>query len=252
MEELNKISAEELFGEVSRLVESSDMGAQTGLASLGSMYQVATALVALLFIFISVRYLDLFRYLIISMVSKRVDRSDLHSFAADIRNVEITTSLAGFSLIALLAMRLLVIPEYMSLFAPLGAMTVWEIGLYTFVSIVAVVALERGLLYIIGIVSERSSACNDIWHIKLLHFTTTIIAISPLLIFALLTEGLATRIALYASVAICSLSLILFIKETFSLFRAQRFSIFHWILYLCALEIFPLSLLVAPIVRGGV
>ena len=71
-----------------------------------------------------------------------------------------------------------------------------------------------------------------------------------MLILMLLSEGIVAKIALYISVAICSVSLILFIKETFLLFRAQRFSIFHWILYLCALEIFPLSLLLAPIVRG--
>ena len=100
------------------------------------------------------------------------------------------------------------------------------------------------------IMKDRNDACNTIWHIKLLHFSLIIILLSPLLILVLLTEGVVARLALYTSIAVCSLTLILFVKETFLLFRAQRFSIFHWFLYLCALEFFPLSLLLAPIVRG--
>ena len=89
MEELNKISAEELFGASSRVVECSDVVAQTGIASLGSAYQIVTALVALLFIFIVARYFDLFRYLLLSMVSKSVKRDDIRTFASDIHNIEI-------------------------------------------------------------------------------------------------------------------------------------------------------------------
>ncbi|MBQ5352799.1 MAG: DUF4271 domain-containing protein, partial [Alistipes sp.] len=49
---------------------------------------------------------------------------------------------------------------------------------------------------------------------------------------------------------VCMLTaLILFVKETFLFFVSQKISILHWILYLCALEIFPLSLLLAPILR---
>ena len=87
------------------------------------------------------------------------------------------------------------------------------------------------------------------WHIKLLHFSTSIIAVTPFVILTLLTEGVVAQIAFYISAAVSSLSLILFVKDSFLLFNTQRFSIFHWILYLCALEFFPLSLLLAPIVR---
>ena len=109
---------------------------------------------------------------------------------------------------------------------------------------------ERILLLFVGVVSERHDVCKEIWHTKLLYFSIVIILLSPLLVLTLLTDGRVAQIALFASVLVCSLSLVLFIKETFLLFRTQRFSIFHWFLYLCALEIFPLSLLLAPIVRG--
>ena len=244
------ISAEELFGVASQLVVKNDNFGLSGIASLGSMYQLATGVVALFFIFIAVRFFDLFRYLIISSVSKSADRSDIHIYSAEIKNIEILTSLIGASIIALLFMRISVMAEFKHIVSPLSSLSAWGMGGAFLGGIVATMCGERVMLYIIGAMSGRNDACNTIWHIKLLYFCVIIIVLSPLLILALLTEGLVTIIALYISVAICLVSLILFIKETFLLFRAQRFSIFHWILYLCALEIFPLSLLLAPILRG--
>ena len=244
------ISAEELFGAASRLVVENGNVGLSGIASLGSMYQLATGVVALLFIFISVLYFDLFRHLVISSVSKSASRSDIHIYSAEIKNIEIVTSLIGVAIIALLIMRISVMEELQYLISPLSSRAVWGIGGLFFVGIFAMMCGERVMLYIIGAMSGRNDACNTIWHIKLLHFSTTIIVLSPMLILALLTEGLVAKIALYTSVAVCSIALVLFIKDTFLLFRTQRFSIFHWILYLCALEIFPLSLLLAPIVRG--
>lgn len=250
LSEQNTISSEELFGATSRLVAEYDNSGLSGIASLGSMYQLSTGIVALLFIFVLVYYFDLFRYLIISSISKHANRMDIHIYSAEIKNIEIFTSLIGTALIALLVMRMSVMEELRHLMHPITSLSPWGIGGACFVGILATMCGERIMLYIIGAMSGRNDACNTIWHIKLLHFCITVITLSPLLILALLTEGLATKISLYTSVAICLVSLILFIKETFLLFRTQRFSIFHWILYLCALEIFPLSLLLAPILRG--
>ncbi len=247
---LSPISAEELFGQTSHLVQQGGDGFLSGIASLGSLYQIATGVVALLFIFILVRYFDLFRYLVVSSVSKKSDRSDIHIYSAEIKNIEIFTSLMGVLLLSLLVMRMSVVEEVQPYMTHLASLSTWTIGAITFGSVLAMMCGERIMLYLVGAMSGRNDACNTIWHIKLLHFSIVIILISPLLILLLLIEGIVAHFAFYTSVAICFISLILFIKETFSLFRAQRFSIFHWILYLCALELFPLSLLLAPIVRG--
>ena len=250
MEQLSNISAEELFGTASRLVEQAGNNTLLGIASLGGAYQVATGVVALLFIFILVRYFDLFRYLIISSFSKQSNRPDIHIYSAELKNIELFTSLMGVMLLSLLVMRLSVFDITKIFFASLHPLSVWIIGGVSLVAILATMFGERLMLYVVGAVSGRNDACNTIWHIKLLHFSLIIILLSPLLILVLLTEGVVARLALYTSIAVCSLTLILFVKETFLLFRAQRFSIFHWFLYLCALEFFPLSLLLAPIVRG--
>ncbi len=246
----NQISVEELFGEASYLVAQSGENATYGIASLGVGYQVVTAIVALLFILLIVRYSNLIIYLLFSSISSKTRRSDIHIYSAETNNIKILTALAGVLLLALLVMRLSVIDEMKQYLAPILEIPKWGIGGVTLGGILLLIIVEYILLWVVGIISEQRKFCSAIWHSKMLHFSTTIIVISPMLILALLTEGVTASIALYGSVAACSISLILFIKETFSLFRTQRFSIFHWILYLCALELFPLSVLLAPILRG--
>jgi hypothetical protein len=247
---LNFIPAEEVFGAESRLVEQVSLGPLSGVGSLGGFYQIATAIIALLFIFILVRHFGLFRHLIESSFSKQKKNTDIHIFSSELKNIKIFTSLVGTLLLSLLVMRLSVEEWAEPMFASLTEISAWEIGGITLGAILALMLVERILLFLVGVVSERNDVCKDIWHTKLLYFSLVIILLSPLLILALLTDGRVAQIALFASVLVCSLSLVLFIKETFLLFRTQRFSIFHWFLYLCALEIFPLSLLLAPIVRG--
>ena len=250
MEQTVNISAEELFGTASRLVEQVESNALTGIASLGGAYQAATGVVALLFIFILVRYFDLFRHLIFSSLSKQSNRPDIHIYSSELKNIELFTSLMGVMLLSLLVMRLSVFEPTRTFFAPLRPLAGWEIGGVALAATLATMFGERIMLYIVGAISGRNEACNTIWHIKLLHFSIVIILLAPLSILVLLAEGMVAKLALCISVAVSSLTLISFVKETFLLFRAQRFSIFHWFLYLCALEFFPLSLLLAPIVRG--
>ncbi len=247
---LNRISAEELFGNESQIVAQVSSDALSGIASLGWVYQGVAAVVALIFVFILVHFFSLFRHLIVSSFSKQIDRPGIQIFAAEIKNIKIITSLIGALLISLLVMRLSVEGWTQPAFERISALSAWELGGIALAGILLTMLGERFLLYLVGVVSERSDVCNEIWHTKLLYFSIVVVLLSPMLILALLTEHTTAQIALCASVAICLLSLILFIKETFLLFRTQRFSIFHWILYLCALEIFPLSLLLAPIMRG--
>ncbi len=247
---LDFISAKELFGAKSKLAEQIVDDTISGIAALGGTYQIVTALAALVFIFILVRYFDLFMQLLVSSFSSQSSNSDFQLYSREAKNIELIVSLAGTLLLALLIMRLSVM-DWVAPYLEIGPETsTWAIGGLTFAGILATMLGERILLYIAGVLSNRADACTTIWHTKLLYFSLVLVLIAPMLVLALLTEGLVAKIALCISVAICSLSLILFLKATFLLFRTQRFSIFHWILYLCALEIFPLSLLLAPIARG--
>lgn len=246
----NTISAEELFGHESQIVEQAVGNTLRGVASLGVWYQIVAAVVALLFVFVVVNYFTLFRHLIVTSFGKQKERSGIQLFESEIKNVKIATSLIGAVLISLLVMRLSVEEWLAPVLAPISHLSAWELGGATLAGILIVMCGERLLLYAVGVVGEQVGACNEIWSVKLLYFSIAVALLSPMIILTLLTEHTTAHIALSISVAVCLLSLILFIKETFLLFRTQRFSIFHWFLYLCALELFPLSLLLAPIARG--
>ena len=246
----NIISAKELFGEASRLAVQSVGEAIPDISSLGLVYQITTSVVALIFIFVLVRYSELFRYLLLSFANKSIKQSGMHIYTAEIRNIEIFMSIVGLLFFALFSMRLSLVEELKPLFYPFYNIPIWGVGIISFVALFLLILLERLSIYLTGLVSEQHKFCNEIWHLKMLHFATTTTILTPLLILILLTDGMMAKISVYTAIFLCIISLILFIKESFLLFRSQRFSIFHWILYLCALEIFPLSLLIAPIVRG--
>jgi hypothetical protein len=247
---LNLISAKELFGEASRLTVQEATEAVTDITSLGAIYQVTTGVVALLFILVLARYSEQFRYLMLSFVNKNVKQTEMHIYAAELHNIKIFMGIVGISFISLFTMRLSITENMRHLIYSIEDLPVWGNGIIFFGATLLMILLERFSLYLIGLVSEQGKFCNEIWHLKMLHFATTTTILTPLLVLMLLTEGFAAEISLYIAIFLCIISLILFIKDSFLLFRSQRFSIFHWILYLCALEIFPLSLLVAPIVRG--
>ena len=250
VEAQNCISAEELFGTACRLVAHGGEAALSGVASLGGLYQAAVGIVALLFIFVVINYYEIIRHIVVASFRNRKDNLNIHIYSSEVHNIEIITGLMGVLLLALCTMRFSVVAELQPYLAPLLSYSRWEVGGLTIVALLALIFGVRIALYIVGIVSECVNFYNAIWHSKMLCFSTTMVLISPMLILLLLSEGLSARIALFTSVAVCSIVLILSIKDSFLLFRAQRFSIFHWILYLCALEIFPLSLLLAPIARG--
>ena len=128
---VNTITAEELFGVGSTLVEQIDERVLSGVASLGSWYQVATGVVALLFIFILVRYSNPLQVLFSSFIGKS-SLSNLSVFSSEIRNIEVLTSIGGVSMLSLLVMRLGVMEEFSMVRQAMGSMSVWAFGALSF------------------------------------------------------------------------------------------------------------------------
>ena len=248
--EQNAISAEELFGVASQLVTQSDGAALSGILSLGMGYQIATGVVALLFVFIMVSYYEPMLYLLFASLGNKGSGSNARVFSSEVKNVEIFLGIIGVIVLALLTLRLSIMSGLRPLFLPLSMVSTWEMVLVVSGALVALILGERVALHIVGAVCDCDKFCMEIWESKVQHFCATMVLVAPMSILSLLAEGGLARISLYISIAVGLISAILFIKDSFLLFRTQRFSIFHWILYLCTLEIFPLSLLLAPIARG--
>ena len=244
------VSAEDIFGSASQLVKHDMTGTAFDVSSLGVGYQVAVAAVAIIIIFAMVRYAEVFYHILFSAVSRRAKRSDIHIFSSEIHNLEIVVGIIGVVTLSLLVMRFTVLEATRSMLSPLLDFSSWGVWALSAGAMSATILGEYALLKVVGRVSGATTLFHELWQIKMLHFSCATILVAPILLIVLLNDGWAVSVALYCSFAVCSITLFFFLKETFFLFRTQKVSIFHWILYLCALEILPLSLLVAPIARG--
>ena len=186
-----------MFGSKSQLVEEVANTSFAGISTLGGGYQAATAIAALFFIFILVRYFDLFRYLILSSFSSQSSSSDMHLFLRDAQSIKLITCLNGALLLALLMMRLSVMPWAAPAIGVGPDLSAWAVGGFTLAGILITLFGEGFVLYLVGIIGGRSDACSILWSTKLLYFNLIIVLMSPMIILALLTEGIAANIALY-------------------------------------------------------
>jgi hypothetical protein len=247
----NTISAEELFGATSRLVVGGETSLLGDIASLGMLYQLVVALIAVLYLGTVVKFFDAILFVLHSLVSKNVRRGDNATYISAIYNVERLMTIIGTALIALCVMRLSIVPEGRFLLAPLYSHSVWKSFGITFGMVILLIVCEVSAIYGIRAFVGKSSVWDELLQIKQLHFSATVALIAPFVVVILLSQGMAATIFVGVVAIVCAISLIIFVKETFLLFISHKFSILHWILYLCTLELFPLSLLLAPIFREG-
>lgn len=245
----DSLSAADVFGAASELVLRDGATHAVNAGAGDAVLQFAALTVTLLYIYTVVRYSDVVRAILFSAVgsvpSKR-GRQRHFNFAVQ-RNVEIVVAVSGVIAAAVVAVRLL------------GAQTA-AANLHTSVltmagtvvaGLVALAAFEYSAVRAVGFVSGRSDVCTQILQLKLRHLSAAVAVVLPVGILFLFATPNIARACFYVMAVQCSISAILFAKESFSLFISQRVSILYWILYLCTLEIFPVSLLLAPLMREG-
>ena len=106
----------------------------------------------------------------------------------------------------------------------------------------AIAALQRGFLQLVGAVTASQPFVSQLGLLRRTYFVLGIIVTSPaLLLFALCPRGSGD--VWFCVIAIeLAITVILYLRETLHLFISKKISILHWILYLCAVEIFPISL----------
>lgn len=100
------------------------------------------------------------------------------------------------------------------------------------------------MLKIVGEVTTRREFTGRLFYLRKIVAATGTMTVMPLFLLFVLTGGAAGDILGWAVAGACALFLIFLMARTLSLFVRQRFSILHWFLYLCAVEIFPWSVVV--------
>jgi hypothetical protein len=246
----NNITAAEAFGSSSVLVEQSFSGSAVDLALFGTPFQVTALIVGLVYTFFIVRYWDFLCYFIINTVGFRMpNRDKTHINPAEQRNIEVVTIILGVILLALSAVRIcgLWFPQLLD---GIDAQDViWIVGGIVAVALSVVIAFQYGMTLLVAAVCQRPDIGSGIVETKLLYMAVGFVTVIPFgLLFLLMPQSVAT-VGMYGAIVCISIATIIFIKESFLFFVSQKISILHWFLYLCALEIFPLSLIFAPILR---
>ena len=120
--------------------------------------------------------------------------------------------------------------EYMAL-TPLVGM-----GLF-----IALIVVQYIVLLLVGFITRSISFVVSLMRMRLVYFVFATIAVAPLLLVAALSgQDVIWQILTYL---VATVVLILYLRESIELFISKKISILHWILYLCTVEILPLTLL---------
>ena len=246
----HNITAEQAFGCSSTLVEVAADGHIVDASIFGGVFQMAALIIGLVYTFFIVRYWDFLRYFIVSNMGFHIaNREKSHINPAEQRNIEVVMIILGVLLLALSAVRAcgLYFPHLLEGID--GSNVIWVIGGLAAVALSAVIAFQYGMTMLVATVCDRMDIGGGIVGTKLLYMAVGFVTIIPFVLLFLLSAPIPTKIGAIGAIICMSISTIIFIKESFLFFVSQKISILHWILYLCALEIFPLSLILAPIVR---
>lgn len=107
----------------------------------------------------------------------------------------------------------------------------------------AVILFQAMTVRIIGAVTLSQPFIAQLVQLRQTFFSLAVIIASPaLLLFALCPRGTGS-VWFFVGAAELIITAVLYLKESLNLFISKKISILHWFLYLCTVEIFPISLL---------
>lgn len=124
---------------------------------------------------------------------------------------------------------------------PQGAVLI--LSLLASLAALGVAAYQAIAVRLAGTLTLSQPFIAQLMLLKRTYFALGVVLISPpLLLFALCPQG--TGGVWFCIVAIeLTAAAVLYLKETLNLFLSKKVSILHWFLYLCTVEVFPISLL---------
>ncbi len=246
------VSPEEIFGTLSQMVvEPAGAGyvpAKNNILSSDAVFQLSV-------LFLAAGYcaaLYFFRSSALALI--KIPRSKMYADQMlGQTNYTFNTFLACMSLLGTLALSVATV-KVADIFLPLP----WKAALPVWVSVSAVPLVAAALaslrlfsrmaLHIAGAVTASGGFTSRLWQLRRLVFSFCTLVLTPvLLMLALGGQGNAVYAAPLLTAGIAAAIFLSY--KTYMLFREENVSILHWFLYICAVEIFPVSLVVSLIYR---
>ena len=114
---------------------------------------------------------------------------------------------------------------------------------------VLILIVQYLVLLIIGFVTRSLYEISAFMRIRLIYFVMAVVMVAPILLVAQMNEGISFHAWLNIGYIGALLAFVLFIRESIAFFISKKVSILHWILYLCAVEILPFTLLWQGVIR---
>ncbi len=106
-----------------------------------------------------------------------------------------------------------------------------------------VLLYQQTLLRLTGALTLTTPFIRQLQQVRQTCFSIAVLLLSPLLLLFALCPRNTGGVWFGLIVMLLTGTLCLYLKETLSLFISKKISILHWFLYLCSVEIFPVSLL---------
>lgn len=129
------------------------------------------------------------------------------------------------------------LPEHLEGIAVLG------LSLATTLAAGIVVAYQRAILWSAGAITVTQPFILQLLQLRRTYFALIVVTAAPVLLLFILCPPHTGTVWLKVMIAESAIGAILYLKESLSLFLSKNFSILHWFLYLCIVELFPISLL---------
>ncbi len=118
-----------------------------------------------------------------------------------------------------------------------------SIAIYILVAVASVALYQYLIVTLIGVVAASPETTKVIYLIKGITMSILTMIATPTIICYALAHGSAQQFFLYIIVFTLVAVASVYVFETFLLFMAKKVSVLHTILYLCAVEVFPVTLL---------
>ena len=253
LEGYRTVGAGEFFGQQSLLAAPRPAAQQQPRLTDELPFQGLVLLLTLLFGLLLYRNPGDMRALVGRVAFERRDSertSDESGNAGFIRFLNIALAL-GFLLAGVTAVRLCDRPDIAQELLSMGNGSTLSLLLALGVGLLFLLVYLYGILLLraVGGVTLTSGFTTQLIRIKRGYAALGAIILAPvILLFALSPLGSDT---IWAGLLTAGwlITFLLYLRETFALFISKKVSILHWILYLCAVEIFPVTLLWLLVVR---
>jgi len=106
-----------------------------------------------------------------------------------------------------------------------------------------VVCVQYLLLMAIGFVTRSVGEVAILMRIRLIYFVLATVMVAPIMLVAQMSMGDGHNVWQNLGFVATIMALVMFARESIGFFISKKVSILHWILYLCTVEIVPLTLL---------